>query len=388
MALGRANDLDIVEAHIAMPRTGAWVADLAVAAEDASKFEDRVSVTIKFADGLELAGAVAPGRASEFVGSVGVRVVAGAGGLGKPATAKGYANSKLGDIVNGLLRDAGETLDATADTALLAQIVPAWLVIKQSVGAALSVVLGKVVPDASWRVLPNGKIWIGSESWPDLSSDYDYAVLMRRPADRSAELGVATPLIAPGVNIPDLGRVSHVEHWVSPDAVRSVVTCETEQSKDRMKGALLALARAAVPGIDYLGKYTAKVVKQSGQKFDVQPDDDRLTGLTDVRLRNGIPGLSVQVTPGSYVLVGWENGDPRKPYVSLWDGGESVTEITIAATMVNVGGTGGKALVTKDDFDGHVHTGPSTVCANGAAWTGSTAPPTTPATGTTNMKGK
>ncbi len=383
MALIRANDLDVVEAHIAMPKVGAWVADLAVSAEDASQFEDRATVSIKCADGIELTGSVAPGRAAEFIGSVGVRVVAGKGGLGKAATPKYYANAKLGDVVDGLLRDSGEALSTTADRTILAKVVEAWLVIKQPVAAALTVALSTVSPGSVWRMLPDGKLWIGAESWPDLEGSYDFQVLVQRPADRTSELGAATPLIAPGMNVPDLGHAAHVEHWVTSTGVRTVMTCETEQSTDRVKGMFLKLARAAIPGIDYLGLYDAKVVKQSGQKFDVQPDDIRLTGMTNVPLRNGIPGLEVQVAPGAYVQVGWSNGDPRQPFVALWKGGETATEITITGTMVNIGGTGGEALVKKSEFDGHTHKynpGPSAPAESVV--------PTVLATGTTNMKGK
>jgi hypothetical protein len=108
---------------------------------------------------------------------------------------------------------------------------------------------------------------------------------------------------------------------------------------DRIKESLLALIRAAHPRIDYLGLYRAKVVKQSADqlRFDVIPDDKRLPGMSDVPLKLGIPGGKVKVSPGAFVLVAWEGGDPRRPYVTCWDGGETVVQLTLVAEKIELG---------------------------------------------------
>ena len=101
---------------------------------------------------------------------------------------------------------------------------------------------------------------------------------------------------------------------------------------DRIKEPLLKIIRSAMRPIDYYALYRARLVAQSGNKVDLQPDDSRLPPMAGVSLRHGLPGVSVTVSPGAYLMVGWDGGDPRKPYAELWEGGETVSEIQIAGT--------------------------------------------------------
>jgi len=98
-------------------------------------------------------------------------------------------------------------------------------------------------------------------------------------------------------------------------------------NSDRFKRALEAFLLAVFARIDYLALYPAKVVSQNGDgSVDVQPDDARLPGMTSVPLRFGLPGLELKVTSGARVLIGFENGDPRRPVATAWekDGFQSV----------------------------------------------------------------
>lgn len=106
---------------------------------------------------------------------------------------------------------------------------------------------------------------------------------------------------------------------------------------DRVKQPFFALVKRAVSRVDYLGLYRCRMVAQSGNKFDVVPDDPRLPSMSGVTLRHGVPGLSVQVTPGAYLLLGWSGGDPSAPYVQLWEGGESVTSVQVSSTQIKLG---------------------------------------------------
>jgi hypothetical protein len=385
MSLITANSLDVIEAHILQPRVGVWTADLAIDTADA--LSEGASVSIKAVGGNTYKGTIMPGRSAVFVGMASVRVAAGAGGMSKPATPQYYQGAKVSDIVGGLLNDAGETLASSADQTLLNTVVDSWLVMKQPVSRALTVLLGKLAPGYSWRMLVDGTLWVGRESWPTSSASFE--ILAQRPADAATEIGTETINVSAGENLPDVGNASHVEHWVKADRVRSIVTCETGTPGDRIKGALLAMAKGAVPGIDYLGYYRCKVVSQSGQKVDLAPDDPRLgQSVTSVPLRHGLPGIEVTITSGCYVRLGWDNGDPRLPFASLWDGGESVPKIVVNATMVYLGAeSNAKALATKDDIDNHTHlAGSLSAPTGGGPVTGTTGAPTAPITGTTKLK--
>ena len=98
---------------------------------------------------------------------------------------------------------------------------------------------------------------------------------------------------------------------------------------DRIAEPLTRIVKGAVPGVDYLGWYRARVVKEAlsattrKMTVDVVPDDARIPPLSAITLKLGLPGAEVQISPGAYVLVGWENGDPAKPQAALWDGGEA-----------------------------------------------------------------
>jgi hypothetical protein len=51
-------------------------------------------------------------------------------------------------------------------------------------------------------------------------------------------------------------------------------------------------------------------------------------GLSKVPIRHGLPGFVVKVTKGAKIRLQFDDGDPSKPFASLWDEGESsVTEI-------------------------------------------------------------
>jgi len=109
------------------------------------------------------------------------------------------------------------------------------------------------------------------------------------------------------------------------------------------RAALERIIRAVV-GHDplYLRNFECTVERDHGdQTLDLLPDDERVrgTGLSRVPIRHGLPGVSVRVVTGSRVLLGFADGDPRKPYASLWHRG-SIEELAFdggAASVARVG---------------------------------------------------
>lgn len=101
---------------------------------------------------------------------------------------------------------------------------------------------------------------------------------------------------------------------------------------DRIKAPLLAFIRSALSRIDYYAAYKAKVVSQSadGTKVDLVPEDQRLPSMSGVPLKVGLPGTVTKVSPGAFLFVSWDGGDPRKPFAE-WgaDSSEAVTLIEI-----------------------------------------------------------
>lgn len=89
------------------------------------------------------------------------------------------------------------------------------------------------------------------------------------------------------------------------------------------RDALEAFIRWVMRDTTYLGTYICTVMGQVGQSLELKPDSDKLaglSGLSQVPIRHGVPGMSAQVPPGTRVLLAFEDGDPQKPYAALWDG--------------------------------------------------------------------
>jgi hypothetical protein len=131
---------------------------------------------------------------------------------------------------------------------------------------------------------------------------------------------------------------------------------------DRLKSPIEKMIRAMLPLIDYQAWYRARVVSQSSdkKKVDLKPDDPRIPGVK-AELMLGLPGAEVQVTPGAFVLLGWKDGNPQFPVAKLWEGGASVINLTLKATQVVLGDTGGepaaKATTLMTWLGTHTHTG-------------------------------
>lgn len=92
----------------------------------------------------------------------------------------------------------------------------------------------------------------------------------------------------------------------------------------------------------YLRDYECTVERDHGDgTLDLLPDDEKVrgTGLSRVPIRHGLPGVTVRVVTGSRVLLGFVEGDPRKPYASLWQPG-SIEEISFDGGTASVARVG------------------------------------------------
>jgi hypothetical protein len=100
---------------------------------------------------------------------------------------------------------------------------------------------------------------------------------------------------------------------------------------------LTRIIRYVMRDVWLLGRYPCTVqLQHDDDTVDVLPDAARYRGkgLSRVPIRHGLPGVRVRVASGARALLGYEGGDPRQPYVALWDPG-SVEQI-----LFNGGGQG------------------------------------------------
>jgi len=200
--------------------------------------------------------------------------------------------------------------------------------IEQKAGEALRQLAEEL--EAVWRVLPDGEIWIGQESWPEVSPERD--LISEDPRGEFAEFGTDSPTLLPGT-VLDGKRVSVVEHRIEPESVRTLVWYESEEAADdgdQMTRAISAIVQGLTAHVDYYALYPAKVVSQNDDgTLELRPDDTRLPGLSKIPIRYGIPGLTAKVAAGARILLGFEGGNPHSPIATLWESA-SVTEIQLS----------------------------------------------------------
>lgn len=314
-----ANGKTLLNAVITHSRVGAWHADLEVDAPEA--FSGAVALDV---EGVAFAGTVTRPSGS-FGGRTRARVVGGGGTLSRTLEAKNYASGpKVRAIVEDIL-GAGERLSDTSDRGILGSVLPKWQRIEGQASHALVALLEKV--GATWRVLQDGSIWIGKETWPEVDPPH---VLI----DEDWYTGVLTvapesPTLVPGVTFRG-HRIEEVVHYVTPSGHRTEAHLTSASSAlDRFLG---SIKRA----IDYTKRYPARVAAVNGDKtVQLVPDDPRIkgAGLDKVRVRSGMPG-TITAKKGARCMLGFDNGDPSQPYASDWDDG-NVEEMSLAGGTLN-----------------------------------------------------
>ncbi len=216
MALVTANGIAVADLKLELPATGAWTAEAVVV--DASAISGAVELAI---DGSELSfkGTAVPSRTGAFLDSAVLRIVGGAGGLPKMVRPRAFANAKLRDVLSKVLEDAGEVLSASSDAGVLDLSLTRWIAIRQEVGLAIASLLAAAPAGTNWRVLPDGSVWVGPETWPDADIG-EYQLIQDFPAEGRRIIGGEAPLLLPGTTL-DGARASYVEHRVRSSSVRS-----------------------------------------------------------------------------------------------------------------------------------------------------------------------
>ncbi len=100
----------------------------------------------------------------------------------------------------------------------------------------------------------------------------------------------------------------------------------------RLDEKLARFIRVVTAGTRYHAVYPCEVQGQADNgNLDLRPDDESMRGegLQDVPVRHGLPGVTVRVPVGARVSLGFEEGNPRKPYAALWNA-QSITSINFA----------------------------------------------------------
>ena len=344
MSLATISGQTVLRLSVHLPASGIWWADVE------ADSEETLSGSVELAlPGLTLTGTVMSG--GPYHGRARYRVAGGAGGWGRELRARSYSNDagvKLARVLQDAAAECGESMYTTGET----RTVGPYLV--RDAGPA-SRVLGLQVPGA-WYVGEDGVTYLGART----ASTYE-GEATRMGRDYAAgwlELG-ADDLegLVPGVVVDDLAAVD-VVHTIRDGLLRTRIWGAGRSSTSRLGTAVERMIAAALAPLRYQGVWSYRVVAQSGERLDLQPERSSagMPDLLRVRVRPGVPGCTADYVAGSLVLVAFVDADPGRPVVVAGDDPESAgfypDRIDIGDGETILGGTeAGRALRYGD---GHV----------------------------------
>lgn len=215
-AFATLGGLPIVNARASFPRVGAWTAEVQVATEQVPTGQMLLTLGSGSFVGTVVRGVVH--RAACYA-----RLVGGAGLMGTELEPKSYHSAPVQVPLQDIATDAGETLAATSEAAVLRVLLPHWVRMAGTAGAALAQLL-EAVAGSTWRFLPNGDLWVGTESWPKTAAD-QVELIDYEPLRDKVRFFSEQPGVQPGATF--LGRkVSYVEHCVSEERLETVAWFE------------------------------------------------------------------------------------------------------------------------------------------------------------------
>jgi len=208
MSLLTANSIPVADAYISIPRVGRGVADLLLERDTGPSAGE--SVTLEWQDGEQLTMTCVFGQRAR--GWWRIRCVMGAGRMAKNLPGRYYEDIPTATVARDLLTEAGEAIESVDLPGILTRYVRRAAPAHEQLVALLADT-GRI-----WRVMPNGKVWIGVDEFP---SQGPLEVVRAYPEAQRYTLNL-TPKLLPGVSLTgyidgeerDLGRVERVVHRV------------------------------------------------------------------------------------------------------------------------------------------------------------------------------
>jgi len=326
----------ILSAQICEPRVGRWTAD--VEADTAEDITGSVTLTL---GSVTLVGTVHRGGLDS--GRWSGRIVGGTGGLSTTLNPKNYAGATLQHVVDDIIRESGETLDS-ASTSLIGHVTANWHRTRGPASHALQAVADEL--SVPWRVTRSGTVLLGAQTATALTTT-EVQVLDRPESGALLVAPAGDPELRPGVLFGDR-VISYVATLIGAGKIRQELWFDdvAGTTLGRVKGSLLRLIDAAV-GRKLLYSYLwpCTVASQAGDgSVELIPDDEEIRGggLGRVFIRHGEPGYACEPgvgRTGARCLVGFEAGDPKRPYVAHWLRNTEVTTVTFGAGTQSIART-------------------------------------------------
>jgi hypothetical protein len=333
---------DVMNGDLLWPIYGNWSSHLTLADEQTTP---RGTVTLSWL-GQTLTGTIL--RAGDNEGRVFCLVVGGKGGLSKIVPAKMYDYQlKVQLPLQEILASVGETLSPTSTLSVLTTQLPNWTRFEGSAADLLNALADQV--GALWRVLPDGTVFFGKDTWPQ-TLDFDRTLLWQDPTWATATFSVSTLSVLPGNRFPtdplpiSNRKMACCRYQMDPTYSRVTVWFAEESGlslDDPLHAGLVAFIKQTMRFVDYHKTYSGKVlVQRANGTLDVVPEDNRLPPLTSVPLRTNIPGSkfsNTAVAAGTQVKITFENGDPTDYAAWMYEQGSGGKKIARVDDQVNCG---------------------------------------------------
>ncbi len=326
MSTAIVNGMPILNgSSISMPEHGRWTARLVVQSDDAISGP----VVVETEDGLfRLSGTAI--RGESFAGVVNAFCVAGTDGMSKTVPPKGYRRIPARTVVEDILREAGEALSPASDP--MATELQYWTRHECLAEVALGAIVKRL--GMTWRILGDGTVWVGNDSFPSVHNESTFLVEKREDTG-TAKYSCAGPFLRPGVKFEGV-KVYAVDHSIEPDGVHSTVRTGGE---DVVRGHFARLIAKLAP-TDDLTSCAYRVVKTNADgSLDLVPENQssKHPGLSGVRLRMPFPGTKCKPLSGAKVLVCWDDGVADAPSALGFASDGSASEIEINCPSVAIG---------------------------------------------------
>ena len=201
---------------VTLPLTGCWHADLW--ADQQTLPSGDVTATLS---GVDMPAHVQ--RAEIVQGLAWMRLVGGRGGMARTAKPRHYKQPLVRHVFADLLQDAGEALSTTCTDSVMSTTLAYWTSLAVPIGSLVQALAEIAGDGVNWRVLFDGTVWMGTETWPMCPADV--RIMEQDAANASQYLGTDAEGIWPGTSIAGR-RIDSVVHEIGGQARSRVFWAE------------------------------------------------------------------------------------------------------------------------------------------------------------------
>ncbi len=214
MAQASVNGAAVVKGSVVLPARGAWIAELELDADDTLPTGQHAA-TLDLGS-QSLTGTVATDRQGVYAGKLTARLVGGGNGLATILTARKYRGVPLSIPLTDILNETGERLSSTSASATLTYPLPHWARARGPASSALECLL--TAAGATWRILPDGALWVGVNTYP--AATFDGEVIEERHGGSWKLLSPNSGTLLPATTLFDR-QVNAVVYRIASDSFKA-----------------------------------------------------------------------------------------------------------------------------------------------------------------------